>query len=121
MNSGGVTNGGLHFEVRKWGSIEPPLKFNTMLIRAIIECLYVKVGGKHVELLLVRPIRDKVHCHGNKSVIPFGIYHVGEKRELWVVAQYVVSPTGFVKSPLLFNNMFHAWDFLGDIWINMNE
>lgn len=72
------------------------------MIKVNSECLESSMGGKSMDLVPRCSIRYKVYLYWNKYFTHFGLYPVGDKRYLWAVTIYVMFPTGFVKSLLIF-------------------
>ena len=54
-------------------------------------------------------------------LVYWGLYHVGIKQEPRLITPDVMSPTGYVRRPLLFKVRFHLWDYPQDFQGRVNE
>ena len=84
-------------------------------------CLEARVGGEQVQLGNFGPIRDKFFWKGKKTIIHWGLFHVGVKIEPCMIAPDFMSATGYVRYHFLNKKKFHLWDFPADLWMQMNE
>ena len=67
------------------------------------------------------PIKDKVLWHEKKTVIQWGLFHVGGKFEPWVIAPNVFLSPGYVRRHLLNKERFHLCYLQADPWMHINE
>ena len=90
------------------------MNFNTTASRAINGSLEVRVGKNPEEL-------GTLVLQGKRKVIHLGIYPPGKERDPWVNATDVLSPTRYVRHPLIQKLKLHLWDYPQELWGIMNQ
>ena len=75
--------------------------------KTISGCFEAKIGGDQEKLGNFAPIKDEVFCQGKNTVINWGLFPVGGKFELWVIAPNVLSASGYVRHHILNKERFH--------------
>ena len=97
------------------------IKIKTWVSWTVSGCLCKIFGGKQVHIGTSAPIRDRVLCKGNRTVVHWVVFPVVGKCEPWVIALDVMSPSGYVRHNLLNKDRFHLWYFPEDLWMQMNK
>ena len=80
-----------------------------------------RVGGKQVHIGTYYPIRDIVCLQGKITVVHWVVFPQVVKREPWVIALDVMSPSEYVRRRLFNKDRFHLWDFPEDLWMQINN
>ena len=98
-----------------------PINIKTWASWTVSGCLDARVGGKQVHIGTSTRIRDIVYWQGEIIVVHWLVFPVGGKCEPWVIALYVMLPSGYVRRNILNKYRFHLWYFPEDLWMQMNE
>ena len=113
QKSGGATDGAQNIIIMmRMEEKLTPNKIHTWASRTVSGWLEARVGGKQVHIGTSASIRDIVWWKGKIIVLYWVLFSVVGEYEPWVIAPYVMSPSGYVRrrlvSPMYLENSINS-------------
>ena len=78
-----------------------PIKLKTWASWTVSGFLEARVGVNQVHLVTSDPIRDRLLWKNERTFLHWVLFLVGGKYEPWVIAPYVMLPSGYVRRHLV--------------------